>query len=324
LLAEEPGLEPAFLQEAVVIRLLQGETGEGIALVRRLRDRFAGLAAPTAVMLLLEAIEHVFRGEPLEAAKASARAHRSATELGHHRMAQLALEMLLGARLILGRERGLRFLLARGARGAKAAGSRTRLARMAALRYAAALRFGGSPAEEDAEVVESAGDALSLALVRRLKGQPYDGPLAALADYLHRLVTTGNAAEPAWARAVPEVAVELTLDAEKREVVLAGGKRISFTRRRVLWQVLLELWREGGRTIEPADLYVRAWQLPFNPSRLNSLYVGIRRLRLLVEPDPSAPRIILVGAGGGYYMDTRRVRLVGTLPQPEVAEELEG
>ena len=313
-----PGAEGLLLREAVAVRLLEGRVAEAAEAGRRLRDRLAEMAAPTATMLLLEALEVLLRGDIGRATRRAVAAHRSAVALGHERMAQLALELLVVCHLAGDRPRGLRWILARTGRYARRTKSPGRSARLAALQLAAAARFpdAGLEAPDDARA-RAAADPLAAALVATLDGGPATGPLSHLAGWLRGLVLEGTAVPPGGPAPGAEVAVELTLDGARKEVVLAGGKRVAFARRRVLWRLLWFLHEAEGGTIEPETLYVAAWELPFNPSRLNSLYVGVRRLRLLVEPDPSAPRIIMAGQGGGYYMDVRRVNAFGTSPFEE-------
>jgi len=170
------------------------------------------------------------------------------------------------------------------------------------------LRQGQEPVAGDLEQVHRGPDALSRALCDQLLGEKVEATLEPIAEALQGLVVAASAGGAPWAPA-REGAAELELRLETREVKLAGGRTVSFARRRVLWRVLTELVEARGESVEPENLYTAAWQLPFNQSRLNSLYVGIRRLRLLVEPDPSAPRIILVGPTGGYYLDVARVNI---------------
>ena len=316
-LPEEAIARGAFLQEAAVVRLLQGRMGAAMTSIAELRAGLAERAAPTALVLVLEAVEQVFRGELGRAALLCARAHRSAYELGHRRLDQIALEGLVCCHLMAGQARGMAALWKRGEAEAARTRSPMRQARWAALRLAAARRFEEAARPEDLALVEGGADRLSFALATLLAGRDYEGPFAPLATYLSGFILHGQAEEPDWARVAPEAAVELSIDLSERRVTLAGGKQVSFKRRRVLWRLLVDLWEHQGDNIEPADLYLTAWQLPFNASRLNSLYVGVRRLRLLVEPDPSAPRIILAGAAGGYHMDVRRVRAEGELIDDE-------
>ena len=142
-----------------------------------------------------------------------------------------------------------------------------------------------------------------------------------MASWMANLISTGSSEAVLDEETSDQGTVELFLDGDRREAVLAGGKRVCFQRRRVLWRLLWKILEAGkSAPIEPEHLYRTAWELPFNPRRLNSLYVGIRRLRLLVEPDPSSPRIILAASRGGYFADPRRVRAVGASPLEEGEE----
>ncbi|MDF1563170.1 MAG: winged helix-turn-helix domain-containing protein [Deltaproteobacteria bacterium] len=299
---------PLLHAESIAVRLLQGRLREAAESVALLRDHFAAEAASTAAMLLLEGVVELIRGRPAEAARRALRAHRAGMQLGQLRMGLFALELLAVAHLTLGRDRGLGTVLGRARRLADGARSPARCARVAALRVARALRRGEEPATADLRKVEKGPDALARALCDGLLGREVDASLQPIVEALQGMVAASAPASVPWA---PEHAgtAELELRVASREVKLAGGRTVSFARRRVLWRVLTELMEAGGEAVEPENLYTAAWQLPFNQSRLNSLYVGIRRLRLLVEPDPSAPRIILVGPTGGYYLDTARVEL---------------
>jgi tetratricopeptide (TPR) repeat protein len=308
--------------ESIRLRLLRGRIDEAIADLRELRGRLVPGGPPTAKVLLLEAVEHMGRGEPLLAAKCAVLAHRAAISLGHRRVAGDALDCLLAAHLALGRGRGLGYLLTRSERLARKLKSPIRQARAAAWRAAAAIRFGATPEKDDVAAARKGSDPIAAAFVARLVDGEAPAPahgadVGGLATWLAGLLLTGETEGPAFGQANTQAAIELRLDGDRREVVLAGGKRVSFARRRVLWRLLWKLFDTGGGAIDPEPLYRVAWELPFNTSRLNSLYVGIRRLRLLVEPDPSSPRIILASSQGGYYMDVRRVSAVGPSPMSE-------
>lgn len=320
LTVEDPQIERLLMGETLEVLLQQGRYLEAVERGRRLRDRLAAAAAPTALMLHLESISLLAQGELWESACRAARSQRTALGLGHRRAAQFALETLVSAHLAAERSRGLGPVLQRIWRLAQVSGSPMRMARAAILRYAAALRFGHEPDPADLALARRSDDPLASGLAARLVGGGDDAEVHAVATWLHEHVLGTPAPGEAWIRSVPGPAVELRMDLLRREVILPGGRRVSFARRRVLWRVLTYLYEAAGGTLEPEDLYTEAWKLPFNQSRLNSLYVGIRRLRLLVEPDPSVPRIILASASGGYYMDVRRVRLVEPeSPSPPVA-----
>jgi len=311
---EMPDLEPSILREAILIRLLEGRRADAAEYGRRLRDRFAETAASTSTMLVLEALDHLFRGDPLTAAHRAAVAMRSAKQLGQVRTGALALRLVAASHLILGRERGLDRILARAERAAQLSGCPARQAGAAALRVLADVRFGRTPKDVDRAAAIEGPNRFAAALARIAVGEPDTSPVAGAAARIVGILLTGERDGTPWTPTGPEVAIELTLDGANREVILAGGKRIPFGRRRVLWRLLWFLFEASGDNIAPESLYVAAWELPFNQSRLNSLYVGVRRLRLLVEPDPSAARIIMAGHNGGYYMDTRRVQATGDSP----------
>lgn len=306
--------------ESSRLRFMDGRIEEGTSDLRDLRQRLVRGSPPTSVVLFIEAIEHLARGELLAAARCSAASLRFARRLGYKRMAAYALECLLLSHLIEGRSRGVRSLLARGQRMVAECGSPARAARFATYKVVSAIRFGESPEPKDVLAARRSKDPLVVELADLVLGKPRErgrsgeaGPGRSLAVWFRSMALTG-ASETASLGGMEGPATELRIDGERREVVLAGGKRISFARRRVLWRLLWKLLEAKGRATDPSSLYCYAWELPFNASRLNSLYVGVRRLRLLVEPDPSSPRIILAAEGGGYAMDIRRVEVVGHSP----------
>ncbi|MCC7494858.1 MAG: response regulator transcription factor [Fimbriimonadaceae bacterium] len=90
----------------------------------------------------------------------------------------------------------------------------------------------------------------------------------------------------------------ITIDEAAREVTVAG-KVVQLTPKE--FDLLLVLAASAGRVLARDDLLERVWgESLYLDSR--TLDVHIRRLRLKIEPEPSAPQFIVTVPGVGYKM----------------------
>jgi len=90
-----------------------------------------------------------------------------------------------------------------------------------------------------------------------------------------------------------------SLDTTEMVVWLPGGRRVDLANKRLLFRILLTLAEQGGRASKEA-LVLGAWELPdYHPMRDDKrLQVAIRKLRLLIEDDPSrASRLVTTSEG---------------------------
>jgi tetratricopeptide (TPR) repeat protein len=151
-----------------------------------------------------------------------------------------------------------------------------------AARWARLLIAGGS--------AEAAGDRAVIAALRAR----WEAPEPALAP-----VGLGGSWQPGWG-----------LDEPRRVVWLPDGREVDFTRRSLHWRVLEILVQHGGWATKE-QLVRGAWEeSEYHPLRHDArLQVAIRKLRELVEQDPSSPtRILTLEDGYGLAAPVRRIR----------------
>jgi DNA-binding response OmpR family regulator len=89
---------------------------------------------------------------------------------------------------------------------------------------------------------------------------------------------------------------DLTIDYARQEVT-RGGTTLALTPTE--YKLLVQLARQAGRVLLPADLLVAVWGPEYRDETQHvRLYVS--RLRQKIEPDPEHPRYVLTKPGIGY------------------------
>jgi DNA-binding response OmpR family regulator len=94
---------------------------------------------------------------------------------------------------------------------------------------------------------------------------------------------------------------EIALDASSRHA-LVGGQTVPLSP--IEFLLLRTLMRAGGRVLTAADLLARVWG-PHYLGDDDLVRANIYRLRLKLEPVPSAPRYVRGRRGVGYYFTGR-------------------
>ena len=99
-------------------------------------------------------------------------------------------------------------------------------------------------------------------------------------------------------RESPLVYGDLTIDVARRTVAVAG-RQVALRRRE--FDLLAFLARRPGEVFTREDLVAEVWRAPGGVG-LSTVTVHIRRLRVLLERDPSRPRWLETVRGVGYRL----------------------
>ena len=129
-------------------------------------------------------------------------------------------------------------------------------------------------------------------------------------------------------RAEREPPCEVFFDSASNLVVIENQKRVDLKNQFILLKLLRVFTAEPGRVFSKQDLIEDVWAESYDPLvHDNKIYVTIRRLRKLLEPDFEKPKYIL-RSGGGYVFNpaTHLVRVadsetVTTLSKSQFQEE---
>ncbi len=107
---------------------------------------------------------------------------------------------------------------------------------------------------------------------------------------------------------------DLIFDGENRHVIEKKKGAVDFRTRFLLLDLLRLLAENQGVVLSKESLVDLIWKQPYNPATHdNKIYVTIRRLRQLIEPNEKKPRYILK-APNGYCM-SKLVRIQIKLPE---------
>lgn len=102
---------------------------------------------------------------------------------------------------------------------------------------------------------------------------------------------------------VGEVAYDLVFDEENHVVTERKIGRIDFKNQFILLDLLKLFLQNQGTVYSKEYLVEHVWRQPYDPSvHDNKIYVTIKRLRKLIEPDYEKPKYIF-RAKNGYYMN---------------------
>lgn len=100
-----------------------------------------------------------------------------------------------------------------------------------------------------------------------------------------------------------ETAFDLIVDSSAHTVIEKRKGRIDFRNQHILLDLLKIFAKKPGEIHSKAALVQQIWRQPYDPRiHDNKLYVNIKRLRHLLEPDDSNPRYIFRGKQG-YYLN---------------------
>lgn len=104
---------------------------------------------------------------------------------------------------------------------------------------------------------------------------------------------------------VSEVEVAgVTIDFERREARLPGGKRVELSEKEA--GILLYLAANPGRAIAREELLSRVWGLDPRGVETRTVDMHVARLRDLLGDDPQNPKILLTVRGKGYMIGGRK------------------
>lgn len=93
------------------------------------------------------------------------------------------------------------------------------------------------------------------------------------------------------------------LDLEKRKLLLKPDIAIDLKNQFILIDLLRLFFSNPGQAYSKQQIAEKVWREAYNPNRHDNLiYVNLKRLRTLLEPAPSAARIIM-RSKNGYYVD---------------------
>jgi len=92
----------------------------------------------------------------------------------------------------------------------------------------------------------------------------------------------------------------LTVDFERREVVMASGERRAISERES--DTLQYLAANPGRAIERDELLSRVWGVDPRGTQTRAVDMTIARLRELLSDDPTDPKVIITVRGKGYML----------------------
>ena len=132
----------------------------------------------------------------------------------------------------------------------------------------------------------------------------------------HRSVDTENCRLTAQAisEALEAVGVssgkefDLVLGTDSNVVVERKRGKVDFKNQFILLDLLHLLARNPGKTFSKEDLVKNIWKQDYNPSvHDNKIYVTIKRLRKMIEPDYDKPKYVFRGKSGYYLNKATRV-----------------
>ena len=103
---------------------------------------------------------------------------------------------------------------------------------------------------------------------------------------------------------------DIVVDSVKNAVIEKRKGRIDFKNQHILLDLLKVFASKPGEVQTKEALVRKVWQQSYDPNvHDNKLYVNIKRLRRLLEPDHSHPRYIFRGQKGYYLNRNTRVRI---------------
>lgn len=104
---------------------------------------------------------------------------------------------------------------------------------------------------------------------------------------------------------------DLVIDLKDNKVLETGGRVVDFKNQFILLSLLLELANKQKSFISKESMSSLLWDEEYDPSRHdNKIYVTIRRLRKLIEPNSKTPRYVLKSKEG--YTFNKKVNVLIT------------
>lgn len=95
---------------------------------------------------------------------------------------------------------------------------------------------------------------------------------------------------------------DFQIDETQRSVFERSKGLIDFRNQHILFDLALLFMKKPGTRYSKEDLIELIWQQPYDPDQHDNLiYVSIKRLRSLLEPDMESPRYILRDRKGYYF-----------------------
>ena len=87
---------------------------------------------------------------------------------------------------------------------------------------------------------------------------------------------------------------DIVIDLKDNKVLESGGRVVDFKNQFILLSLLLEFAKKQSGSITKESLSKILWSEEYDPARHdNKIYVTIRRLRKLLEPNPKTPKYVL-------------------------------
>jgi len=87
---------------------------------------------------------------------------------------------------------------------------------------------------------------------------------------------------------------DILIDLKENKVTEADGRVIDFKNQFILLSLLIEFVKKQKASINKESLSQLLWNEEYDPARHdNKIYVTIRRLRKLIEPNPKTPKYVL-------------------------------
>lgn len=107
---------------------------------------------------------------------------------------------------------------------------------------------------------------------------------------------------------VEENQYDLVFDAGKKSIKEKVKGKVDFKNQFILLDLLKLFLKEPGSTHSKEEIVEKIWKQSYDPRiHDNKLYVTIKRLRKLIEPDYDKPRYIFRGKNGYYLSKNTRV-----------------
>ncbi len=106
---------------------------------------------------------------------------------------------------------------------------------------------------------------------------------------------------------------DMTYDVQSHSVYEKTKGKIDFKNQFILLEMLKLFLAHPGRVFSKEELIETVWKQSYNPSvHDNKIYVTIKRLRKLVEPDYNKPKYIFLAKNGYYMTKDIKIQVRGT------------
>ncbi len=106
---------------------------------------------------------------------------------------------------------------------------------------------------------------------------------------------------------------DMTYDVHSHSIFEKTKGKIDFKNQFILLEMLKLFLAHPGRVFSKEELIETVWKQSYNPSvHDNKIYVTIKRLRKLVEPDYNKPKYIFLAKNGYYMTKDIKIQVRGT------------